>query len=79
MQHAAEPPDVIRLPASGRHGRPGKDTLGEPMHRAANPGPMPDAPRPPDPEPAFPTLPQPSYRDFVRRTKRRDARQLSFF
>ncbi|HWB12727.1 MAG TPA: DEAD/DEAH box helicase family protein [Pirellulales bacterium] len=44
-----------------------------------DPIPPPEALRPPEPEPVFPTLPQPSYRDFVRRPKRRDARQLSFF
>jgi hypothetical protein len=38
-----------------------------------------EAPRPPEPEPVFPTLPQPSYRQLVRRPKRHDARQLSFF
>jgi N12 class adenine-specific DNA methylase len=41
--------------------------------------PPPEPPHPPETEPVFPTLPQPSYRDFVRRPKRRDARQLSFF
>ena len=38
-----------------------------------------EAPRPPEPEPIFPTLPQPNYREFVRRPKRHDARQLSMF
>src|SRR5581483_6359503 len=40
---------------------------------------LPEAPRLPEPEPVFPTLPQPSYRDNVRRPKRHDARQLSMF
>ncbi|MGH7193466.1 MAG: hypothetical protein ACREJM_08025, partial [Candidatus Saccharimonadales bacterium] len=39
----------------------------------------PEVPHSLEPEPVFPALPQTSYRQFVRRTKRRDARQLSFF
>ncbi|HVX12067.1 MAG TPA: DEAD/DEAH box helicase family protein [Pirellulales bacterium] len=40
---------------------------------------LPEATHPPDPEPIFPTMPQPTYRDFVRRRKQHDARQLSMF
>jgi N12 class adenine-specific DNA methylase len=38
-----------------------------------------ELPHLPEPEPVFPTLPQPSYREFVRRPKKHDARQLSMF
>jgi hypothetical protein len=39
----------------------------------------PEPARPPETEPIFPTLPEPTYREFVRRRKGHDARQMSMF
>ena len=69
---AAVEPVTTRI----RRRRPKRPEVEQPVPDAVAPS---EASRLAEPEPVFPTLPQPNYRQFVRRPKRQDARQMSMF